>query len=288
MVRKALLAALAAVCLVIPAVGQVAGDYLDVYMVNIKPEKQADFEALAAKMADANRKHNGDRWLAVEGAYGDPSVAAFISTRNSYAEIDKAENAFMAALHKAYGEATAKKMMGEWSNCVSSSRVELRRRRWDLSRKAPADAAAYAKLVGQARVMRTTAVHVRPGRIADFEAMMKDVKEAAEKNDSTQTVLVSQVVEGGNGTVFYVTSLRPGLDGFDKNPTARDILGEEGYKKYLQAVAETVESANSMILRYSAEMSAPPDAIAAIAPDFWNPKPPAAAKAKTKTETPKQ
>jgi len=33
----------------------------------------------------------------------------------------------------------------------------------DLSRKSPGDSAAYAKFIGESRVLRTTAVHVRPG-----------------------------------------------------------------------------------------------------------------------------
>jgi len=272
MVRKALLSALAAVCLAIPAVGQAAGDYLDVYVVNVKPEKQADFEALAKKMADANRKYNGDRWLGLEAVYGDTTTAMFVSTRNSYADIDKAGDAFMAALNKAYGKETTKKMLNDWNNCIASSRTELRRRRWDLSRKAPTDAAAYAKLIGESRVLRTTAVHIRPGRITDFEALMKDAKEAAEKMDNTQPLLVSQVIEGGKGTTFYVTGLRSGLDGFDKNPTVRDILGEEGYKKFLQVSSETIENTESMVLRYSPEMSAPAEQVIAAAPNYWTPK----------------
>jgi hypothetical protein len=65
------------------------------------------------------------------------------------------------------------------------SRAEFRRRRWDLSRKAPADAEAYAKFIGESRLLRTTAVHIRPGRTTEFEALLKEVKEAGEKNPDT-------------------------------------------------------------------------------------------------------
>jgi len=283
MVRKALLAAVAAICLVIPVVGQAVGDYLDVYIVNVKPDKAADFEALARKVADANRKYNGDRWLAMESVYGDNNITVFVSTRQSYADVDKALDSFMGALTKAYGKETAEKMLNQWNSYLASSRSEFRRRRWDLSRKAPTDPAAYAKLIGESRVLRTTAVHVRPGKIADFEALMKDVKEAAEKNESTQPVLVSQLLEGGQGTTFYVTGLRSGLAGFDNNPTGRDVLGEEGYKKFLHESSETVETTESMIFRYSAELSSPPEPVIAAAPDFWNPKPVVAAKPKPKS-----
>lgn len=278
MVRKALLAAFVALCIVIPAVAQSVGDYLDVYIVKVKPEKAADFEALARKLADANRKNNGDKWLAMESQYGENNIYTFVSTRQSYADLDKAQESFMGALNKTYGKDNAQKMLNEWNNYIAGARSEFRKRRWDLSRKTPTDPAAYAKLIGESRVLRTTAVHVRPGKIAEFEALLKDLKEAGEKAENTQPVLVSQVIEGGKGTVFYISGLRSGLDGFDKNPTARDILGEEGYKKYLRDVSETVENTDSMIYRYSAELSSPPEQVIAVAPDFWNPKPVVAAK----------
>jgi hypothetical protein len=292
MVRKALLAALVAVCLALPALGQTVGDYLDVYIVQVKPDKAADFEALARKIADANRKNNGDKWLALESVYGENNTYAFVSTRQSYADLDKAQESFMGALNKAYGKDGSQKMLNEWNNYIAGARSEFRKRRWDLSRKAPTDPGAYAKFIGNSRVVRTTAVHVRPGKIAEFEAMLKEFKDVSEKADNTQPVLVSQVIEGSKGTVFYISGLRSGLDGFDKNPTNREILGEEGYKKFLEGVSETVESTDSTIFRYSAELSAPPEQVIAAAPDFWNPKPVVAAakdpKSKTTGETTKK
>jgi len=131
---------------------------------------------------------------------------------------------------------------------------------------------SYAKLIGESRVLRTAAVHVRPGHIADFEALMKEAKEAGEKAANTQPVLVSQVVEGSKGTTFYVTSLRGSLGGFDKNPTLREILGEDRFKRYLQVTAETVEGSESALYRFSPELSNPTEEIVKVAADFWHPK----------------
>jgi|SRR5271166_5883276 len=285
MVRKAFWAVAVIVCLIAPVAVQAQGDYLDVYVVNVKPEKAADFDALAKKMVDANR-HSGDNWLALETVYGDSNTVVFISNRKNYADIDKANDLFMGALNKSFGKEGSEKMLREWNNCLISSRTELRKRRWDLSRKAP-DAASYAKFIGESRVLRTTAVHVRPGHIAEFEALLKDVKAAAEQNPNTQTVLVSQVIEGSQGTTFYVSGLRTGMGGFDNNPTTREVLGEEGYKKFLQISADTVETTESMLLRYSPELSNPPQDVIAAAPDFWQPKAAMAAHA-AKPKTPVQ
>jgi hypothetical protein len=274
MCKKAIWALAVVVCLMLaaPVAVRAQGDYLDEYIVKVKPDKVADFTVLAKKLADANRRFNGDRWIAMETMYGEGNTYAFVSTRQDYADVEKNSGAFMVALQKAYGKEASLKMLNDWNNCVESSRTELRRRRWDLSRKAPTDAAAYAKLVGESKLLRTTAVHVRSGRIADFEALLKETKEAGEKNPDTQPLLVSQVVEGTRGTTFYVTSLRSSLGGFDKNPTARDVLGEEGYTKFLKANADFVSGTESTIFHFSPELSNPPEEVAKVAEDFWQPK----------------
>jgi len=281
MFRRTFTALAVIVCLVAPVAVYAQGDYLDVYIAKVKPEKIADFEALAKKMADVNRRNNGDRWLAMESLYGEGDTYVFISTRQDYADTDKGSAAFFGALSKAYGQDGAEKMLHEWDSCLVSSRSELRKRRWDLSRKAP-DAADYGKFVGESRLLRTTAVHIRPGHIADFEALLKDIKTAGEQAANTQPLLVSQVIEGGKGTIFYITSLRASLGGFDKNPTTREILGEEGYKRFLQVSADSVENTESSIYRFSAELSNPPQEVMAAAPDFWQPKPMVAHTAKPK------
>jgi hypothetical protein len=270
--RKALWALVVVVCLAAPVTVQAQGDYLDVFIVKVKPEKTADFQALSKKWADANRRYNGDRWLALEAIYGEGNVYQFTSTRKDYADIDKTNEASMLAVNKAFGKEAALKIEQDFMNCLVWSRAELRLRRWDLSRKPPKDADAYVKLIGESRFLRTTAVHIRPGHITDFEALSKEMKEAGEKNADTQPVFVSQVMEGGKGTTFYVTSLRSSLGGFDHNPTLREILGEEGFKKFQQINADAVETAESTLYRFNPDLSNPPEEVAKVAMDFWRPK----------------
>jgi hypothetical protein len=281
--RRALWALSVAVCLAAPVAVHAQGDYLDVFIVKVKPEKRADFQALTKKWADANRRFNGDRWIALEAVYGEGNVYQFTSNRKDYADIDKTNEAAMAAANKAFGKETTQKMEQDFNNCLVWSRTELRHRRWDLSRKAPGDPEAYAKLIGESRLLRTTAVHIRPGHVPEFEALLKDVKEAAEKNADTKTVFVSQVVEGSKGATFYVSTLRSSLAGFDHNPTLREIVGDEGVKKFQQMNAEAVEVADSTLYRFNPDLSNPPDEIAKVAMDFWHPKPVVLAAAKPRT-----
>lgn len=282
-VRRALWAFAVAVCLAAPVAVQAQGDYLDVFVVKVKPEKVADFQAVTKKWIDANRRFNGDRWLALEAVYGEGNVYQFTSTRKDYADIDQVNEAVMAAANKAFGKEVAQKMEQDFNNCLISSRSELRRRRWDLSRKAPKDPDAYVKLIGGSRYLRTTAVHIRPGHTPEFEALLKEMKEAGEKNADSQPVFVSQVIEGGKGTIFYVSTLRSSMAGFDHNPTMQEILGEEGYKKFQKISADTVEIAESTLYRFSPDLSNPPDEVAKVAMDFWHPKATMAASAKSKT-----
>jgi hypothetical protein len=270
--RRALWAFAVAVCLGAPVAVQAQGDYLDVFIVKVKPEKTADFLALSKKYADASRRFNGDRWIAMQAVYGEGGVYQFTSTRKDYADIDKVNEAEMLADNRAFGKDAAQKLEQDFNSCLVWSRHELRRRRWDLSSKAPQDAEAYAKLIGESRLLRTTAVHIRPGHVPDFEALMKDVKEGIQNNTSAQTLFVSQVVEGTKGATFYVSTLRSSLAGFDHNPTLREILGDEGFKKFQQINADAVEVADSALYRFNPELSNPPEEVAKVAMDFWHPK----------------
>jgi len=283
--RKALWALVVVVCLAAPVAVQAQGDYLDVYIVKVKPEKVAEFHALTKKWVDANRRYNGDRWLTLETVYGEGNVYQFSSTRKDYAEIDKISEAGMLAANKAFGKEAAQKMEQDFANCLVWSRSELRRRRWDLSRKAPSDPEAYAKLVGESRLLRTTAVHIRTGHTAEFEALLKEVKEAGEKNADTRPVFVSQVIEGSKGTTFYVSTFRSSMGGFDHNLTTRELLGEEGFRKFQHINADTVETAESSLLRFAPELSNPPDEVAKVATDFWRPKAVVASTVKPKSAT---
>jgi len=269
--RRALWA-FAVVSLAAPIAVRAQGDYLDVYVVKVKPDKVAEFETINKKWVDANRRFHGDRWITTEVVYGEGNVYQFVSSRKDYADLQSAQDTGMAAVIKAYGKEGALKLEQDFYNCLVSSRSELRRRRPDLSTKVPTDPDAFAKLIGESRFVRTTAVHIRPGHVPEFEALAREIKEAGEKNPNTQPALVSQAVEGTKGTTFYVTTLRSALTGFDHNPTLRDILGDEGFKKFQHMSADAIEVAESTLYRFNPTLSNPTDEVTQVAADFWHPK----------------
>lgn len=255
--------------------------YLDVYIAQVKPEKRADFDAIAKKLAAANRQNKGDLWLTMETVYGTNNRVTFVSTRQGYGETEKGSAAFDEAVQKAFGKPAAEKIYQDFNQCVSSTRSELRRRRFDLSSNPPADAAAMAKLLGESRWLRTTMIHVRPGQGPTLEALMKDIKAAREKNSPDVTTLVSQGEAGQEGTIFYVTTFEKSMAGFDSVAPLRKVMGDEGYAHYLKAASEIVEQTETVISHFLPELSNPPADVVAVAPDYWNPKPVIAAKAAT-------
>ena len=263
---------------------QAQGSYLDVYIAKVKPEKALEAESIARKMADANRHNNGDRVLVEQPVYGDPYTYVFVTQRDSYADVDKGNDAFMASLNKAFGKEGALKLFADWSNCLASAHSQLRVRRPDLSGKMPADPQSFARLVGESRVLRTLIIHIRPGHDAEFEAQIKEINAHADKMPDTKPVLVSQVIEGENSGAYYISFLRKSLADFDKEVMLKDILGDEGMAKLAKTIADSEQRSESSLYRFRPDLSYPPDEVAQAAADFWNPKPMmAAAKAKSKT-----
>ena len=286
MLRRALWVPAVWALLAAPTAAQQQNDLLDVFTVQVKPEKMAQFEVVAKKIAAANRQNKGSDWLALSQEYGQGHTIRFISTRPSFAAIETANTAFMGAMIKAHGQAGTEQIFRDGDGCMESARSEVRRRRWELSSNVPADAAAMARMLGEARWVQTTMVRVRPGMGLKAEEQIRAVKAANERANPKITMLVSQAVTGQTGTVYYVTTLRKSLGELDGAPPLAQLLGEEGYGAFQKGVSDSVVNTESTISRFRPELSNPPEPIAAIAPDFWRPKPPPASKA-AKEEAPK-
>ena len=280
---KRALAAISLVLLASPfAFAQLGSNYLDVFIVKVRPEKRSDFDAIGRKIADANRKAKGDIWLAMEVEYGEDNTVQFTSQRQNYAAIESGMTAFFSAIKEAYGPGGVPKMMQDFNNTIVTARSEIRRRRWDLTINAPKDADAYNKIIGQARWLRTTQIRVRPGHEATFEDRVKDVKAAYEKNGSSWVSFISQVIAGAPGNTYYVSTLQPSLAAFDSAPTLPKLMGEEEFAKWQKASGEDIIMGESILMKILPELSNPPEDVTRSAPEFWKPKTATAARPKAK------
>lgn len=273
MVRRSCLTMTLAVLLGWAAAATAQGDYLDILVVKVEPEKRAAFDVAAKKIADANRRHQGDTWIAFETVYGEQGTITLLSTRRNYAEIEKGYEVFYAAMNKAYGPAATAKILQDFSASSKSSWGEVRRRRWDLSANVPADPAALTQLIGESRLVRTTTIHIRPGHVLHFEEQLRAAKEAIQKGNDNRPVLVSQSAAGQEGTAYYISWLAKTWSDFDGIAPIPQILGPEGYQRFLANAAETVQGSETVINHFVPEISNPPEGVVSASPDFWKPKP---------------
>lgn len=260
------------------------GAYLDYYVVKVKPEKRADFENVAKKIVEANRKNGGDTWLTFDTMYGDNDTMAFVSTRKDVGAIDTANDMFMKALKDAYGDG-AEAVLHDFNACISSGRGVIRKRRPDLSFNAPANDDDYAKLIGEARYIRTTTVRFKPGHPSDTEELFGMIKQANAKSDPSSMMLVSQAIAGDAAGTYYISSLGPSIGSLDSTaPPLKEVLGEEDFAKYEKIVADSVISSESTIAKIRPELSNPPAPVVEVSRDFWTPQamPTTAARSKKK------
>ena len=260
---------------------------IDVFIVKVKPEKRADFDALSKKIADANRKYKGDSWIAYSVEYGDQNTVMFSSVRDNYAGIDKGSQAFMDAMKEGYGP-NFMKLLQDGNASMLSSRAEIRRRRMDLSSNVPNDPAELEKYVGQSRWLRTLMIRVRQGHAPAYEESIKVMRAAMERSAIRRTVLASQAVVGQTGFVYYFSTFLKSLGDLDTlaaAPPLQQLMGEEGFAKYQKSGMEDILGGEITVSRILPDLSNPPDGIAGADPAFWRPavKSPVAKPAKTKT-----
>jgi antibiotic biosynthesis monooxygenase (ABM) superfamily enzyme len=259
-----------AALLAFSAAAQDRDGYVDYFIAKVKPERRADFDALARKFADANRKANGDRWIASKTEYGDNDTVYFSSARDNMAAIETGSAAFEKALKQTFG-ASSESMMQDMMNCLASSRSEIRRRRFDLSSSSARDLASIEKIVGAAHFIRTLTVRVRPGHEAEFEETARMVRDAADKKHPGYSVLAYQSAAGQTGSVYFFSILAPSFGAYDEIKPMRDILSEEEYRRFTKTNTDCVLSSETMIARIVPAMSNPPEAIVEVSRSFWLP-----------------
>lgn len=249
--------------------GQTRDNYIDYYVVKVKPERRADFDGVAKKIADANRRANGDRWLAYEAVYGETNTVYFASTRKDMAAIDTATENFMRAMKESLGP-NFEAIFREMDSCTSSGRGEIRLRRWDLDTNVPEDQDQLGKRIGEARYVRTMMFRIRPGHGPHFEELLRTVGKANAKRTPNVMTSVSQAVAGQMGSVYYVTQFQPALGGFDPPAQSlRETLGDAEYQQFQKGLAEDVLTSEVTISKFLPALSNPPDAILNASPAYW-------------------
>jgi hypothetical protein len=270
---KAIAAVFVCLLLAAAAAGQTRDNYTDHYIVKVKPDKRAEFDGIARRIAEANARAHGDRWLAYEPIYGEAHTVYFVSARKDLAAIDAGMESFLRALKESIGP-RFESVLHDMDSCIVSARGEIRRRRYDLSSGIPEDPDQYRKRIGEARYIRTTSIRIRPGTESQFEELARTVAKVTMQREPERMVSVTQAVAGQPGTVYYVTDFQAKLGGFEPNPQSlRAALGAEAYGQLEKRVGESVLATETTIAKFLPELSNPPDATVNASAAFWKPEP---------------
>ena len=141
--------------------------------------------------------------------------------------------------------------------------------------------------VGKTRFVTIGTYRVRLGHDEDMRAGAKAILEAYQKGNIDATLLCYQVVEGAPSGTYLFFSTMDSLKAMDDMPARQralaEAMGADNYRQLMKGSGDTFVSIDSNLFSVSPAMSYVAKATAEQDPEFWNPKPAAAAKPK---ETP--
>ena len=127
-----------------------------------------------------------------------------------------------------------------------------------------------------ARYMQISQYFVKPGHVAEWEELVKLVKEGYTKGVPEASWVVYEQRYGPSGSAYIVLTPLKSLTEVDgmlgSGKAFSDAMGESGMKKMGQLEASCVESWQMNLFAFSPKMSNPPEQWVKDEPDFWAPK----------------
>lgn len=233
--------------------------YLDVLVARLRTDKRAAFTTVTQTIAAAMRRYGGDIWLAWRTEYGDSNTVHFYTPRKTLADIQEiGYGAGMNAMRQAFGKSGMIQVFQDWYDCLTASRQEIQRLRWDLSAGIPSDPADMVRALAESRWIRTYTVRLHPGRLPEYEKLIRSLPNTGRQ--TSEPVLVAQTIAGQQDEVVHFISPRSSLGGFEDMPGSG-----------LAADSACVASTETAFHRLVPELSNPPDAIISASPGFWAP-----------------
>lgn len=95
---------------------------------------------------------------------------------------------------------------------------------------------------------------VKPGKVAEFSALIKEVNEVVKKMGKAKANHVLRVAYGGDGYEFHVATAYDSLADIPAQAAFRAAMGS-GYDGYVQKLGATINSLRREIVRYRPEFS---------------------------------
>jgi hypothetical protein len=142
--------------------------------------------------------------------------------------------------------------------------------------------------LGKTRYVRILTFRVRPGHESDFEEVVKIVAGGYDKASAETTWVTYQVSAGMPSPSFFVFIPMRSLAETDAlgamQKAIREAEGEENVKKLSKIAGEAYLNTEANVYEVKPKMSYVSKETAAVDPDFWMPKPKAAAPKPTKAK----
>jgi hypothetical protein len=213
-----------------------------------------------------------DHYIAMTSVTG-PGEAWFINAYDSFAAFEKSGDAIEknAAL-KAELDALA----AQDGELLTGGSSILAVHRDELSYRPNVD-------MSKMRFFSVTTTHVNPGRGQDFAAFRKVVNEAHAKANMDEHWAVYEVVSGASSGTYLIFQPLKSMADFDAyaqmhGKAYQEALGEENRGRIRDLQGGAVQSSSSQVFAFSPKMSYVSKEFASGDPDYWTPKPAAAAK----------
>lgn len=116
---------------------------------------------------------------------------------------------------------------------------------WDPTPDGPPDAFSVVSIYS-----------VKPGKVADFTKLVKQLGDTIQKLGKAKSVHVSRVSYGGDGYTFYIVTGYASLGDITNTSGAFSAaMGADAYAKFTQGMGEVVSSLERQIIRYRPEFS---------------------------------
>jgi hypothetical protein len=142
-----------------------------------------------------------------------------------------------------------------------------------------------ARDIPKAHYMRVQTIRIKTGHAPEFAEVRKTLNAALAKMNITGGAVVYTVSSGAPAGTYIVFRPAESLKAMDPGPTPAMTIqqamgGDAAFASYRKANNDLVVSSENVLFAFSPKMSYPSKRFVDADPDFWSPKPAAAAPAK--------
>ena len=236
---------------------------------DIKSGKAAAHEKTEASYARAFSKAKYPSYLALESITG-ANQAWFVEGYDSYASLEQTLHVTQAEPLKS----TLDQLDAQDGELRASERSMIATYQKDLSYlPVPSN-------LPKARFVSINVIRVRLGHGADFAEMRKLLYAAFDKTNSQLRRVVYSVNSGAPAGTYVILSAMNSLRAMDPSTPAvsmADAFGAENQARYNKLLTDIVMSTENTLFAVNPKMSNPAKEFITADPDFWAPKPKAAA-----------